>query len=175
MKPLLLMRVASSARSEVKIAVGTVVIILMMPIITVLVILHSGLSFLSLGTADALYQGPVSTTNTYAWGNCTYWAALQRELAHDPIPNTWGNANTWAFRAQLDGYLVDHTPTAGAVMQTSGGDLGHVAYVTDVDPNTGTWTISEMNVKGLDIVDVQTYPASRAQSYNFIHDKTSVI
>jgi surface antigen len=58
-------------------------------------------------------------------------------------------------------------------MQTpnSAGGLGHVAYVTAVDPTSGVWTISEMNVKGLDIVDVTTYPASAAQNYNFIHDK----
>ena len=49
--------------------------------------------------------------------------------------------------------------------------LGHVAYVTDVDPASGAWTISEMNVQGLDIIDLKTYPASAAADFNFIHDK----
>jgi surface antigen len=167
MKPLLLMRATASAKTEVKIAVGVVACILVLPIITVLVILHSGLSFLS------LYQGPISTTDTYDWGNCTYWAALLRQQAHDPIPNTWGNASTWAYNARLQGYLVDNTPTVGSIMQISNvdGGLGHVAYVTAVDPVTGAWTISEMNVKGLDIVDTATNPASDAKNFNFIHDK----
>jgi surface antigen len=49
--------------------------------------------------------------------------------------------------------------------------LGHVAYVTNVDPTTGDWTISEMNVQGLDIVDLKTYPLSAAAGFSFIHDK----
>ena len=32
--------------------------------------------------------------------------------------------------------------------------LGHVAYVSAVDPVTGDWTISEMNVHGLDVVEL---------------------
>jgi len=51
--------------------------------------------------------------------------------------------------------------------------LGHVAYVTAVDPITGAWTISEMNVEGLDIVDLKTYPASAATGFSFIHGKTT--
>jgi surface antigen len=43
----------------------------------------------------------------------------------------------------------------GAIMQTpnSAGGLGHVAYVTSVDASNGEWTISEMNVRGLDVID----------------------
>jgi hypothetical protein len=54
-----------------------------------------------------------------------------------------------------DGYTVKHTPAIGAIMQmaNSAGGLGHVAYVTAIDPVTGQWKISEMNVKGLDVVD----------------------
>jgi surface antigen len=120
-----------------------------------------------------LYQGPLSTTDTYDWGNCTYWAALLRQQAGDPIPNGWGNASSWALNAKLDGYVVNNTPATGAIMQISDVDngLGHVAYVESVDSLTGAWTISEMNVKGLDIVDTRTYPASAAAGFNFIHDR----
>lgn len=122
-------------------------------------------------TTQGMYEGPAIAGDTYAWGNCTYWAYALRLKAGDPIPTTWGNADTWAIRAILDGYHVDHTPVAGAVMQTTAGALGHVAYVTTVDSATGAWTISEMNAKGLDVVDITTYTAKAAQNYSFIHDK----
>jgi surface antigen len=137
------------------------------------------LTLLSLGdgssVSDGLYQGPLLTTDTYDWGNCTYWAALLRQQAGDSIPNGWGNAASWAQRASLDGYIVNKTPSVGAIMQISDVDngLGHVAYVQSVDIETGQWTISEMNVKGLDIVDTRTYPDSAALGFNFIHDKGS--
>jgi surface antigen len=98
-----------------------------------------------------------------------------RLQANDPIPTTWGNANTWAQRAKADGYNVDHTPSAGAVMQTMAGNLGHVAYVTTVNSKTGEWTISEMNAPHLNVVDTRTFAASAAIYYDFIHDKPGVI
>jgi surface antigen len=109
-----------------------------------------------------------SSGNTYAWGNCTWWVAILRSRNSNPIPNSWGNATTWASRAADDGYLVDHTPAPGAIMQRSGG-LGHVAFVESVDPD-GTWHISEMNVVGLDVVSHKSLPLSAASAYNFIHD-----
>lgn len=114
----------------------------------------------------------VDTADTYAWGNCTWWVSERRAETNDPIPNSWGNAATWAERAAQDGYIVDHHPTPGAIMQTpdSAGGLGHVAFVERVDSN-GTWHISEMNVLGLDVVDHRSEAPTAAASYNFIHDK----
>lgn len=119
------------------------------------------------------YNGPTDAQDTYAFGNCTWWVFYLRQQINEQIPTTWGNAATWAHRAQLDGYLVDHTPSYGAIMQISTVDngLGHVAFVESVDPNTGAWTVSEMNVKGFDVVDQQTYPASAALGFEFIHQK----
>lgn len=113
-----------------------------------------------------------SAGNAYAWGNCTWWVAIQRTQIGHPIPSYWGNAATWASRAIRDGYAVDHTPGPGAIMQTpySAHGLGHVAFVESVDQD-GTWHISEMNVVGLDIVDRQAEPAAMAANYSFIHDK----
>lgn len=108
------------------------------------------------------------TGNKYAFGNCTYWAAQRRAQIGKPIPNTWGDAYLWAGRARRDGFAVDHTPTPGAIMQTSGGGLGHVAFVESVDGD-GTWHISEMNVIGLNQVDYRIMPARTAAYYNFIH------
>jgi len=115
----------------------------------------------------------IDAIDPYAWGNCTWWAYLRRAQVNDPIPGSWGNAATWAVRAAADGYVVDHHPTPGAIMQTpdSAGGLGHVAFVESVDSD-GTWHISEMNVLGLNIVDRRTESAAAAANYNFIHDKS---
>jgi hypothetical protein len=43
------------------------------------------------------------TTNTYAWGNCTWWASERRADTNDQIPNSWGNAATWAVIAAAEG------------------------------------------------------------------------
>jgi hypothetical protein len=106
--------------------------------------------------------------DAYAPGNCTYWAALRRGQTNEAIPNNWGDAYMWAAQAAGDGYVVDHTPTTGAVMQTSAGALGHVAFVESVDAD-GTWHISEMNVEGLGVVDYRALPPSAAADYYFIH------
>lgn len=121
----------------------------------------------------SLYTGPPVAGDTYAFGNCTWWVAYLRMKINDPIPNTWGNAITWAQRAEQDGYLVDHTPSYSAIMQdpNAPGGLGHVAFVTNIDQTTGAWTISEMNRVGFDEVDTRVMPASSALEYNFIHDK----
>jgi surface antigen len=173
--PALLLTIAGTSKKQIYFVVATLVIILSLPVMAVFALGQSALSVLALGVGSSesqgLYQGPISTTDLYEWGNCTYWAALLRQQAGKAIPNTWGNANTWGVRALLSGYAVDHVPAPSAIMQTSAGNLGHVAYVTNVDATTGAWTISEMNVKGLDIVDTATMPASAALNYSFIHDK----
>lgn len=115
-----------------------------------------------------LYQGPVSTNNTYAFGFCTFWAAKRREDVGKPIPNTWGDAHTWDDRAATMGYIVDRTPGVGAIMETDAGELGHVAFVEKVNPD-GTWEISEMNAPHWDVVSSRTFKAGDAAGYKFIH------
>jgi surface antigen len=185
MNPVLLFAINTLNKKQIALIIASLIIIVSMPFVAVFALGKDTLSFLATTldgsdstsaistTTVGLYEGPDITGDTYAWGNCTYWVYALRLQAGDPIPTTWGNAATWAPRAAADGYTVDHTPAVGAIMQTanSAGGLGHVAYVTAVDPTTGVWTISEMNVKGLDVVDITTYAASVAASYNFIHDK----
>jgi surface antigen len=181
-----LLLTAASLNKRLAIAIAaTMLVVVSMPIIGVYALGSTTLSYLAhtlegsdstsaiSTTTVGLYEGPDVAGNTYAWGNCTYWVYALRLQAGDPIPTTWGNAATWAPRAAADGYTVDHIPSVGAIMQTpnSAGGLGHVAYVTAVDSTNGAWTISEMNVKGLDVVDITTYPASADANYNFIHDK----
>lgn len=164
-------------KKQISLVLATLVIVLALPILAVFSLGSEVVSFLA-GTPSAeaaasqgFYMGGPVDGDTYAWGNCTYWAYAMRLLAGSPIPTTWGNANTWDDRAIADGYDVNHTPTMGAVFQTDAGDLGHVAYVAKVDATTGQWTISEMNAKGLNMVDTRTFARESAVYYNFIHSK----
>jgi len=189
MTPVLLMTAFKINKKYLLLILGTLTIIVMLPVMSVFALGGSTLEFLanSLSGSDStaiistttvgLYEGPEVAGDSYAWGNCTYWVYALRLKAGDPIPTTWGNAATWAPRALLDGYEVNGTPTVGSIMQTSSVDngLGHVAYVTAVDPTTGAWTISEMNVEGLDIVDIKTLPAVDALQFSVIHDKESLL
>ena len=119
---------------------------------------------------QGFYTGGEVPGDSYAWGNCTYWAFAKRLWAGKPIPTNWGNANTWDDNARAQGYVVDHTPTVGAVYQTDAGGYGHVAYVTEVRTD-GSWVISEMNARGLNVVSSRTFNAASATLYTFIHDR----
>jgi surface antigen len=182
--PALILTVASFNKRTIALVLATLVVIVALPSMALFSLGAGALSFLmgSDGSDTAyaistdvqgLYEGPEVEGDTYAWGNCTYWAYAMRLKYGDPIPTTWGNANTWDDRAEADGYVVDHTPAVGAVYQTDAGDLGHVAYVSAVDTVTGDWTISEMNAKGLDVVSTRTFKAGAATLNNFIHDKAN--
>jgi surface antigen len=168
-----------SFKIETGVILGTIVVLLILPSAAVASMtnisdmLKNDVSPGDSGSNGTFYTGNSPEDNTYAWGNCTYWVFIKRKEAGDPIPNAWGNAADWALHARLEGYKVDQKPTVGSIMQTadSAGGLGHVAYVTKVDPITGSWTISEMNVKGLNVVSERMLTILDAHKYNFIHDK----
>ena len=85
------------------------------------------------------------------------------------IGSTWGNANSWATAAQAAGFTVNNTPEEGAIMQSSEGAFGHVAFVESVN-NDGSITVSEMNYDGGPFaISTRTISASEASSYNYIH------
>jgi surface antigen len=172
MRAFFLFRTAKAFKYEILI-IGSFLILLTTLPLGIVIALAGGNSFSS--TSDGIYTGPGDPADTYAFGNCTWWVYLQRKAINETIPTTWGNANTWATRAQADGYQVDKTPSAGAIMQTDFGKLGHVAFVTAVDPSTGAWTISEMNVIGFDVVDTETLQATQALAYNFIHQPINTV
>jgi len=183
--PALILTVVGFNKKTIALVLATLTVIVALPIVALFSLGSGALSFLmgSDGSDTAyaistdvqgLYEGPEVEGDTYAWGNCTYWAFALRLKYGDPIPTTWGNANTWDDRAEADGYVVDHLPAVGAIYQTDAGALGHVAYVSAVDSTSGDWTISEMNANGLDVVDTRTFKAGSAIFYNFIHDKVAI-
>lgn len=107
--------------------------------------------------------------NRYAYGNCTYYAYDRRAQLGKPLPAvTWGNANTWATNARRYGYLVNSTPSVGAVFQTRAGYYGHVGIVEEVYAD-GSIRISEMNYAGFNRVTEGYMSPSDYAGYNFIH------
>ena len=169
--------IGGGMKKQIALVLASMVIVLSLPFVAVASMGSSVLTFLA-GTPNAeaaetlgFYMGGPVEGDTYAWGNCTYWSFAMRLWAGNPIPTSWGNANTWDDRSEADGYVVNHTPAVGAVYQTDEGDWGHVAYVIAVDSKTGDWTISEMNAKGLNIVSTRTFAKESAIYANFIHSK----
>lgn len=95
--------------------------------------------------------------NTYAAGNCTWYAKSKRP----DLPNNLGNANTWASRAKAQGYETGNEPREGAIGQRG----MHVVYVERVNPDN-TVLISEMNYVGLGKINNRTLPAN---SFTYIY------
>lgn len=106
-----------------------------------------------------------SGSNLYTSGQCTYYVY---DKVGGKIGSTWGDAKNWANAAAQSGYTVDNSPKQGAIMQTSQGGFGHVAYVENVN-NDGSVKVSEMNYgHGPGVVTSRTISASQAGSYNYI-------
>lgn len=132
----------------------------------------------SVAASQGSYYGGFSTVgaqiasgtagNRYAPGNCTWYAYERRMQLGRPVGSFWGNASSWAYNAAQAGYLVDHTPSVGAVMQNGGG-FGHVAIVESLNAD-GSITISEMNYAGnFNKVTSRTVAAGSLSSFNYIH------
>ncbi|PNZ27783.1 CHAP domain-containing protein, partial [Staphylococcus petrasii] len=82
-------------------------------------------------TTSTSTQTTSSTSgNLYTPGQCTWYVY---DKVGGKIGSTWGNANNWASAAQSAGYTVNNTPAKGAILQTTQGSMGHVAYVESVN------------------------------------------
>lgn len=103
-----------------------------------------------------------SAGNLYAPGNCTWYAKSKRP----DLPNNLGNANTWYYNAQAQGFGVGTAPKKGAVGQAVYGM--HVVYVEGVSLDGSMVTISEMNYGGLYRMNTRTVPASE---FIYIYEK----
>lgn len=99
----------------------------------------------------------------YGAGQCTQWAWYKRQ----DLP-LLGNANAWARNAAAAGYVVNRTPAAGAIFQTTSGWYGHVGYVEAVNPD-GSIVVTEMNYGVPYRVIRSTIPASAVGNFNYIH------
>ncbi len=115
-------------------------------------------------------DGPVygGGGNGYAYGYCTYWAALRRAQVGMPIPSNLGNASSWKSLAARAGFGVGNVPKQYAVIWFPTGGYGHVGFVESVNPD-GSANISEMNRAGWNRVSHGTIPASEVGKYGYIY------
>lgn len=101
-------------------------------------------------------------SNNFPYGYCTYYVAQKRAV------NWGGNAREWYGNAQATGHTVGSAPRVGAIMVTSESYYGHVAYVESVNPN-GSFTVSEMNYAGWEVVNYRTISAGSVPLIGFIY------
>ena len=108
------------------------------------------------------------------FGQCTYYVFNRMAQVGTPIGHTMmGNAAEWPSYARSYGYSVSHSPSAGSAIVfqqgLAGADptYGHVAFVEAVNAD-GSLYISEMNVRGLNVISYRTISASVAARATYI-------
>ena len=94
--------------------------------------------------------------STYAWGNCTWWAAYNRM-----VPPYLGDGWQWLANAAAAGMVTSSQPSVGAIAvyrASPGYDAvhGHLAVVIAIGPTF--FRVSEMNYAGLGVVDERDSP-----------------
>ena len=108
------------------------------------------------------------------FGQCTYYVFNRMAQVGTPIGHTMmGNAAEWPSYARSYGYSVSNSPSAGSAIVfqqgLAGADptYGHVAFVEAVNAD-GSLYISEMNVRGLNVISYRTISASVAAQATYI-------
>jgi len=102
--------------------------------------------------------------NQFALGYSTWYVASKLSIP-------WlGTAIQWWVNAAAFGYAESQVPRVGAVMVSLEGG-GHVAYVESVSGD-GSWTVSEMDYTGWNVVDTRTIRPGQVQLLGFIYVKT---
>ena len=101
----------------------------------------------------------------FAWGNCTYYVALNKNI-------TWrGNANQWLRNAAAAGVSTGSKPVPGAIISLSGQGYnsyyGHVGIVVDVDGDD--IIVKDMNYRRLNEVTVRRIPKNHSTIRGYIY------
>lgn len=93
-------------------------------------------------SSPSIPRAAISGNHKFAAGYCTDYVA--RKVAGI----TWGgNAGAWPANARAQGVTVNKSPSAGAILVTNEGSVGHVAYIERVEGSTIYF--SEWNYAGL--------------------------
>jgi surface antigen len=104
-----------------------------------------------------------SSYNNFPRGQCTWWVASKRNIPWN------GNAWSWFGNAQSAGRATGRQPRVGAIMVTwENRFYGHVALVEAVHGD-GSWTVSEMNYRGLGVVDRRRIGTGQVPLIGFIY------
>lgn len=108
------------------------------------------------------------------FGQCTYYVFNRMAQVGTPIGHSMmGNAAEWPSYARSYGYSVSNSPSAGSAIVfqqgLAGADptYGHVGFVEAVNAD-GSLYISEMNVRGLNVISYRTISASVAARATYI-------
>ena len=108
------------------------------------------------------------------FGQCTYYVFNRMAQVGTPIGHSMmGNAAEWPSYARSYGYSVSNSPSAGSAIVfqqgLAGADptYGHVGCVEAVNAD-GSLYISEMNVRGLNVISYRTISASVAARATYI-------
>lgn len=107
-------------------------------------------------------SGSAGKGHGFPYGYCTWYVAQHRYIPWS------GNAGTWLYHAKSMGYSTGHTPKVGAIMVSSESWWGHVALVKSVSSD-GTFTVSEMNVRGWAKVDYRVISTGSRAIKGFIY------
>ena len=101
--------------------------------------------------------------NHFPWGQCTYWVASRRNIPWN------GDAWSWFGSARSSGWATGRTPRVGAIMVTwESRYYGHVALVEAVYGD-GSYMVSEMNYRGLGVVDHRRIGPGQVPLIGFIY------
>jgi len=100
--------------------------------------------------------------NHFAYGYCTWYVANRRYIPW------FGNAIDWWPNAHAYGQPEGMVPKVGAVMVTRESGYGHVAYVESVRAD-GSWTVSEMNFVGWNLVSSRSIYPGQVPLVGFIY------
>lgn len=109
-----------------------------------------------------------AAVNYYSKNQCTWYVFNKRASVGKPVPNSWGNAKNWYYKAKNSGYRVGRMPVKRAVMQSTVGTYGHVAYVETVYKN-GSIKVSEYNYNRPLAYGTRILSKSAASKYNYLY------
>ena len=99
----------------------------------------------------------------FPWGQCTYYVASRRDIPWN------GDAWMWFGNARAAGLATGSTPRVGSIMVTwESRHYGHVALVEAVYGD-GSYLVSEMNYRGLGIVDQRHIIPGQVPLIGFIY------
>lgn len=100
--------------------------------------------------------------NSYPWANrcpqdnvgyivvggyvcqCTSYAGWKAQEYFGIYISSWGDARSWGYSAQRQGYVVNDTPAPHTIAYSTSGIYGHVMWVESVNAN-GTINLTEYN------------------------------
>ncbi|MGR8827547.1 phage tail tip lysozyme [Leuconostoc citreum] len=118
-----------------------------------------------------------SSSNTYPFGQCTWYTYNRMQELGTPVENGLGNGADWGKNAKAKGYKTDSQPHVGwAVSFSQGADgadptYGHVAVVEAISDDGKHFLVSECNVVASGTGTVSFRELTAGQGVTFIQGK----